>query len=85
MPDTSVADKYLRAEWATLSGVNLVLELPFPYSMSSAEIFARAAVSIIKSLGVVDYISFGSELGDARELSEIAENMLDTAKNIVEN
>lgn len=74
--ELALADKYLRAEWAVRCGVNLVLELPFPYSMSSAEIFARSAVSIIKSLNVVDMISFGSESGDAKALTEIAENML---------
>ncbi len=74
--EIAVADKYLRAEWAVRCGVNLVLELPFPYSMSSAEIFARAAINIINSIGVVDAISFGSECGDSQALSEIAENML---------
>ena len=74
--EIAVADKYLRAEWAVRCGVNLVLELPFPYSMSSAEIFARAAINIIKSVGVVDAISFGSECGDAEKLTEIADNML---------
>ena len=74
--EIAVADKYLRAEWAVRCGVNLVLELPFPYSMSSAEIFARAGVSIIKSLNIVDAISFGSESGDPIELQKIALNML---------
>lgn len=74
--EVAIADKYLRAEWAVKCGVNLVLELPFPYSMSSAEIFARAAISILKSVGVVDAISFGSESGDATALQKIAENML---------
>ncbi len=74
--DVAVADKYLRAEWATLAGVNLVLELPFPYSMSSAEIFAKSAVKIIADLGCVDAISFGSENGNINTLEEIAENML---------
>ena len=73
--EVAVADKYLRAKWAVLSGVNLVIELPFPYSMSSAEIFARAAVKIIDSLGVIDCISFGSESGDIKALEKIAENM----------
>ena len=44
--------------------------------MSSAEIFARAAVHIIKSIKVIDYISFGSECGDVTALSKISENML---------
>ncbi len=73
--EIAIADKYLRAEWATLAGVDLVLELPFPYSMSSAEIFARSAVHIINSLGVVDAISFGSESGDKEKLLSVAENM----------
>ncbi len=74
--EPAIADKYLRAEWACLSGVNLVLELPFPYSMSSAEIFARSAVKIINSIDIVDTLSFGSENGDLNELIEVAENML---------
>ena len=54
----AIADKGLRAKCAVLSGANLVLELPFPYSMSSAEYFAKSAVHILDSLGCVDYISF---------------------------
>ena len=69
-------DKWERAKAAVRSGVNLVLELPFPYSMSSAEFFARAGVHIINSLGVVDAISFGSECGEIDELCEAAKNML---------
>lgn len=73
--ELAFADKYARAEWATLSGVNLVLELPFPFSMASAEIFAKAAIKIIDSLGIVDFISFGSENGDLDFLIKTAENM----------
>ena len=74
--EIAIADKYKRSEWAVRCGVNLVLELPFPYSMSSAEIFARSAVSIIKSIAVVDAISFGSESGELSSLEKISENML---------
>ena len=72
----AIADKGLRAKCAVLCGVNLVLELPFPFSMSSAEFFARSAVSIFNSLGCIDYISFGSELGDVVTLERTAELML---------
>lgn len=72
----AIADKGLRARCAVLCGVNLVLELPFPFSMSSAEFFARAAISIFDSLQCVDYISFGSESGDAELLASIARTML---------
>ena len=74
--DVAFADKLLRATAAVESGVNLVLELPFPYSCSSAEFFARSGVAIANSLGVVDYISFGSELGDIEALQTIARNMM---------
>lgn len=74
--ELAIADKTVRARAAIDSGVNLVLELPFPYSMSSAEFFAAAGVHIANSIGVVDFLVFGSENGDIGTLSEIAENML---------
>ena len=74
--EVAFADKLLRATAAVESGINLVLELPFPYSCASAEFFARAGVAIADALGVVDYISFGSELGDVGELQMIADNMM---------
>ncbi|MBQ4071696.1 MAG: nucleotidyltransferase family protein [Clostridia bacterium] len=74
--ELAILDKWQRAKAAVLSGVNLVLELPFPYSASSAEFFASAAVAILDKLGVVDVISFGSECGNAALLSEAAKNML---------
>ena len=36
--DTAIMDKSLRAECAVKCGVNLVLELPFPFSSASAEL-----------------------------------------------
>ena len=72
----AIADKGLRAKCAVLSGVNLVLELPFPFSMSSAEYFARSAVHILSEIGCVDYISFGSESGSLDELRRTAKIMM---------
>ncbi len=72
----AIADKSLRAKCAVMSGVNLVLELPFPYSMSSAEFFASSAVHILNSLGCINYISFGSESGDIDTLLAVAKAML---------
>lgn len=74
--EIAIADKLLRAKCAVECGVNLVLELPFPYSASSAEFFAKAGVSIANSLQIVDYLSFGSECGDLSLLSSIADAML---------
>ena len=74
--EVAFADKLLRASAAVDSGVNLVLELPFPFSSSSAELFASAGVSIADKLGVVDYLSFGSEDGECGNLYNIATKML---------
>ena len=68
-------DKSARAKMAVLSGVNLVLELPFPYSCASAELFAKAGVSIADRLGCVDILSFGSECGNLDLLKETAHKM----------
>ena len=74
--ELAFADKTARAKAACECGVDLVLELPFPFSMSSAEYFARSGVKIANELGIVDYLVFGSESGDISLLREIAENML---------
>lgn len=74
--ETAITDKTTRAECAVKGGVDLVLELPFPHSSSSAEFFARAGVSIANSLGVVDVLSFGSESGDIEEINTIAKAMI---------
>lgn len=68
----AVADPYIRAKAALAGGADLVLELPFPWSASGAEFFARAGVSILTRLGV-DRIAFGSECGDPHLLQTAAE------------
>lgn len=68
----AIIDKYKRAEIAVLNGVDLVLELPCFYSVSSAEFFAKGSVSILNSIGVVNNIFFGSECGDIEKLKYIA-------------
>lgn len=73
--ELAILDKWKRAEIATLCGVNLVLELPFPFSAASAEFFAKAGIHIAVSAGA-DVISFGSECGDISMLERMARNML---------
>ena len=71
--DFAVFSKYARAEAAVLCGADLVVELPTPYALSSAESFASAGVNILDKLGVCSFISFGSESGDIAALKEVAE------------
>ena len=70
--DTALVDKWTRAEMALKAGIDLVIELPTLYAISSAENFADGAVKILNSLGVVDYISFGSEIGEIAPLNDVA-------------
>jgi len=70
--DCAIADKWVRTRMALQGGVDLVLELPSIWALSSAESFAWGAVSILESCGVVDTISFGSECGQVEPLLQIA-------------
>lgn len=70
--DTALVDKWTRTEMALKGGIDLVIELPTVYAISSAENFADGAVKILNSLGVVDYLSFGSEVGEISPLNDVA-------------
>ncbi|MEN8075473.1 nucleotidyltransferase [Clostridioides difficile] len=69
----AIIDKWKRTEMALNNGVDLIIELPTFYAVSSAEFFAKGAVSILNSLGIVDNIFFGSECGDINKLIEISQ------------
>lgn len=74
--EPALYSKFARAEAACRCGADLVVELPLPWALSSAEGFAAGAVSLLSSLGA-EYLSFGSEAGDIVPLEEIAELLLD--------
>ncbi len=81
--DVAIMDKWSRAEMALRNGIDLVIELPLVYSISSAENFAYGSINILEKLGVVDYISFGSESGDLNILDSIAEILCNEPKEYV--
>ncbi len=70
--DTSLIDKWAKAEMAIQNGIDLVIELPLVYSISSAENFAEGSIKILNSLNIINYLSFGSELCDVNVLNEFA-------------
>lgn len=71
--EPALLSKWARTKMALVSGADLVLELPSAFSCSSAEYFASGAVSILNSLGIVDYLSFGSEEGELEALEKAAD------------
>ncbi len=66
----AVFDKMLRTHAALSCGADLVLELPIPCALSSAEGFADGGVQILGDL--CDTLCFGTEVADAALLTETA-------------
>lgn len=71
--DAAVLDKYIRAEIAVKLGADIVVELPTIYAISPADNFAYGAIKSISAFPNVEYLSFGSECGDAELLRKTAE------------
>ncbi len=79
--EPSIIDKWERAKISLLNGIDLVLELPTIYAVSSAEFFAFGAVSLLDSLNVVNNLSFGSEDGNLEILYRLAEVLTNETDN----
>lgn len=75
--EPAIFDKWSRAKMAVLNGADLVVELPVVYACQPAEIFALGSVKILNSMGIIDYICFGSELGDTEALHGLAKLLHD--------
>lgn len=71
--NVSIVDKWTKAEMVLSNGIDLVIELPTIYSISSAENFAYGAIKTLDSLNIVDYVSFGSEFGNLDVLDKFAD------------
>ena len=78
--DVAVINKFERAKTAVRCGADLVIELPVTYSLSAAETYAMGAMYILKGLGCVDELSFGSECGDLGLLSAAVKATYSCAK-----
>ena len=76
--EAAVYSKYARAEAACRCGADLVIELPLPWALSSAEGFARGAVDLLARLGATE-LCFGSETGELEPLELLAQTVLDPA------
>lgn len=74
--EPAIVDKWTRANLAISQGIDMVLELPSVYSLSSAEDFADGAIKVLKETGIVNFLSFGSECGDINKLEALADLFL---------
>lgn len=64
--EPAIIDKFHRTRSALQSGVDIVLELPYAYSVQNSDFFAQGAINILHSIGV-DSICFGSESGNIQQ------------------
>ena len=81
--NTSLINKWAKAQMAIENGVDIVIELPTVYSSSSAENFAQGAIKILDSLRIVDTLCFGTETSDFAALNNIANILYDEPKEYV--
>ena len=70
--EAAIINKFSRAESALKNGADLVIELPTPYAVASAQRFAKGGAEIIAATGVVDKVYFGSECGDIEIIKKAA-------------
>ena len=73
--DISILDKWEKTAIAIKNGIDLVVELPFPFSCASADIFAKGSIDILNYLGVTDIV-FGSESDDIEGIKKLVETEL---------
>ncbi len=74
--DFALLRKHARAAAAVQSGADLVLELPLPWAVASAERFAQGAVRTLAASGLVTHLVFGSEYGESAALERLAAALL---------
>ena len=81
----SIIDKYEKAELAIKYGVDLVIELPVIYAISSAHYFASSAIKLLNKLNIIDYVCFGSECNNIDTLKNISKKIYDNEKDFWNN
>ena len=70
--EAMIIDKWKRCEIALNHGIDLVVELPYPFATQSADFFAEGAITLLEKLKV-DKVIFGSESNDLETMKTIAE------------
>ncbi|MGN0824602.1 MAG: nucleotidyltransferase family protein [Candidatus Coproplasma sp.] len=73
-------DKFLRAKHAILSGADAVVELPAPFAVAPAEIFAKGAVKLISRVRGELSLCFGSESGTSVDFLNAAKITLNESQ-----
>lgn len=70
--EPAIIDKWLRAEEALLNGIDLVIELPFCWSVQSADYFAKGAIKLLQSIHC-ETLCFGTDSQSAFNYQEFGD------------
>ena len=70
--EAAILEKHERAALAVEFGADIVIELPTVFATSTAEIFARGAISILSKIPQVTHLCFGVEYGTAEDYLKAA-------------
>ncbi len=73
--DVSIIDKWKKTEIALKAGIDLVIELPFPFATQSADYFSYGAITILEKLKV-ERLVFGSESDNLEDIKLIAKEQI---------
>ncbi len=73
--EPAIMDVNSRTEMPLNCGVDLVLSLPLPYCISTAEKFALSGVTVLDSVNCLDMVAFGSESNDKKTLFDCAKKL----------
>ena len=68
--NVSIIEKYDKAKIALDYGVDLVIELPFPFATQSSDFFAKGSVKLLNELKCNKLI-FGSESNNVNDLTNL--------------
>ena len=73
--DVSIIDKWKKKDIALKAGIDLIIELPFPFATQSADYFSYGAITILEHLQV-EKVIFGSESNNIKDLETIVDCQL---------
>ena len=73
--DVSIIDKWKKKDIALKAGIDLIVELPFPFATQSADYFSYGAITLLEYLQV-EKVIFGSESNNIEDLNTIVDCQL---------
>jgi len=73
--EPAIFNKFTRAKTAINNGIDIVVEIPTYFAVSTAENFAYSSVALLKNMGVT-HIAFGVETDEIDKLNKIADLLI---------